>query len=160
MLTLALSQLRTQTRRYLAPAVAIALGVGFVAAALVLGATLSRGITAAVSSDISRYAAVASPANGAAGLPASALGRSERAAGVARVRAVRAQPALAGAGNVERFVVLATPPASGSKARLTGGRLPQADAEVAISLSAQAASGKQLGQSWAITRLEGGSRSP
>ncbi|MEI2776893.1 MAG: FtsX-like permease family protein [Tetrasphaera sp.] len=156
MLTLALSNLRTQPRRYLAPALAIALGVAFVAAALTLGATLSRGVTAAISSDIPTYAAVASPSGRGGGLPPTALEAVTKADGVAQVRAVRTQPGLAGTGNVERFVVLSTPPSPGSKARLSAGRMPTADKEIAISLSAQAASGKHLGESWSISPLDGG----
>lgn len=156
MLTLALANLRTQARRYLAPAVAIALGVAFVTSALTLGATLSRGITAAISSDIPRYAAVATAADGRGGLPAGAPAKTTAVSGVAAVRAVRTQPALAGSGNVERFVILTSPPSPGSKARVTSGRMPVTDDEIAISLSAQAASGKQVGQSWGIAPLDGG----
>lgn len=157
MLDLATATLRTQTRRFVAPIVAIALGVAFVAASLVLGGTLSRGVAASVSNDIGSYAAVLTSSGGSPSLPASVAARAKRVPGVTEVTSTRMEPAMARTGATERYILLTTPPATGSAARVTEGRLPRTDAEVAVSLSAQARTGARLGGHLGIAPLEAGS---
>lgn len=62
MLQVTLGSLRTSTRRYAATALAIVLGVGFVAATLVVSATLGASVRARITDDLARYAVVVTAA--------------------------------------------------------------------------------------------------
>ena len=55
---LASAQVRHQLRRFLAPGLAVALGVAFLAATVILGASLRSSISATLTGDLQSYAAV------------------------------------------------------------------------------------------------------
>lgn len=87
MLQVTLGSLRTSTRRYAATALAIVLGVGFVAATLVVSATLGASVRARITDDLARYAVVVTAATDGPNqtIPASALVAVSGRGGVAGV---------------------------------------------------------------------------
>ena len=132
---LTLATLRTQSRRYVGPGLAVVLGVAFVAATLVLSATFTASVQRAVAGELGSYAAVVTSdgsTEGADGtdVPESALGALRALPGVGRVDAVR-NGVLAPDGSPE-FYLVQTPPVPGSPSRLASGRMPSRAGEVAL----------------------------
>lgn len=137
---LASAQVRHQLRRFLAPGLAVALGVAFLAATVILGASLRSSISATLTGDLQSYAAVITSA---AQTPLTTAQRDAVAQlpGVREVTATRRSVAVFAG----RTVQLVTPPAPTSAARLAQGRRPMTSDEAAISVSLATASGLQLG---------------
>lgn len=137
---LASAQVRHQLRRFLAPGLAVALGVAFLAATIILGASLRSSITATLTGDLQSYAAVATSA---VDVPLTTAQRDAvtQLPGVREVTATRRSVAVFAG----RTVQLMTPPAPTSAARLSQGRRPMASDEAAISLKLATATGLQLG---------------
>lgn len=141
MLTLTLASLQQQARRYVAPILAVVIGVAFVAASMTLTTTLKASTKAALTGDLSHYAAVVLP--GEAGpIPASTVERVRRAPGVTDVVSHRTDGIQLELPSGPRGLLLSTPPSPTSSAHPVEGRLPEAPGEIAISSSA--ASGTTL----------------
>ncbi|MBK7722439.1 MAG: FtsX-like permease family protein [Austwickia sp.] len=163
MLSLIWSRLRSQARPFLAPGLAVLLGVAFVTVAAVLAGSLAASLTTAIAGQYERSAAVvrpgaavsgpaaAEPDRGAHGPVLLAPNSPERIAalpGVGVVHAVREEAAMlarlggeAGPGGPDQawesvdpvLARLATAPAPASPARLSQGRWPVGTREVALS---------------------------
>ena len=132
MLDVALASLRTQARRFIAPGLAILLGVAFLTTSLVLGTTAVKGLSDSIAGAGAGFSAVISPPSREVGImPASTLGKVEAVPGVQDVHEVRFA-AVRPSGDSSRVVFLTTPPAAGSRSHLVAGRLPASDSEVAI----------------------------
>ncbi|GGL45252.1 ABC transporter permease [Phycicoccus endophyticus] len=156
MTELVLATLRSQARRYLGPGLAVVLGVAFVATTLVLSATVTASVRAALAGDLGRWSAVATPAAGSAGrtatLPEGTLGRVRALPEAARVDPVRrgVLAPIAGSG----VLVVSTPPAAGGPARLSAGRAPTRRGEVALSAESASALNLGLGDRFTAGRVE------
>lgn len=153
MLDLTLATLRSQSRRYLAPGLAILLGVAFVAATLCLGKTMSASTMSALTGDLKNYAAVVVPGKDSAEnvIPAAALDTVRGTPGVQDVRAERTgYGRLAGKAGGS-FVLLASSPSPTSRATTSAGRLPQRPAEIALSRTVAASAGLTVGDVATIT---------
>src|SRR5699024_12841301 len=96
MASLTAASLRHQSRQFLAPGLAVVLGVAFVAATLVLTGTMSASIRDAVAGQYSSYSAVVTPPKCEEALPAGGAGRLSHVDGVATVGPVRTRPRLIG----------------------------------------------------------------
>ena len=147
MLSLALASVRTQSRRYLAPVLAVALGVAFVAAALTLSATMTKSVTGAVAADLTRYAAIVTVPE--PGLDEATLAKIKAVPGVGAVETVQSVDATARNRAGEVFVRISTPPRASSPAKLTEGRYPRAADEIAVSVDTRY--GAALGDRWPVT---------
>lgn len=153
MLSITLASLRSQARRFLAPGLAIVLGVGFVAATLVLGNTLSSSTMTALTGDLGHYSAVVTPADRAKPVPARALAAVTSSPVVREVRAVRQGVAQITTRSGRSVVVLSSPPSPTSPARVAQGHLPTSSGQVALSESVAASSGLRLGETTPIAPL-------
>lgn len=138
---LVLATLRHQARRFLAPGLAVVLGVAFVAATLVLGASLNRSVMTSLSGDLGQYAVVVTSTGQDSALTDTRLEQVRESAGVAGVHAVRSAQVMIDGG----FGLLVTPPRATSAARLTDGRLPATPGEVAVSSVVASQTGVRLG---------------
>ncbi len=130
--------LRTQARRYVGPGLAIALGVAFLTATLVLGASLTASVRAAVAGDLAGWSVVADPVEPRDGGPRTLDEGTATAVsdlpGVAEVLPERSGILLRDDGADALRVT--TPPAPESPGHVTAGRLPSAADEVALSTRA------------------------
>lgn len=144
MLQVILGSLRTSTRRYTATALAIVLGVGFVAATLVLSSTLGASVRARISDDVGRYAVVVTSATNGPGqsIPAAALTAVSGLDGVAAAEG-NATTLASVAGSAEGFTPVTTwhdalpttPAAASSTQRLVAGSGPANADQVVVSTS-------------------------
>lgn len=153
MTELLLHTLRTQGRRYLASGVAVALGVAFVAATLVLGDTMRTSARTAVAGDVGGYAAVVSAGDGQPtertrqtmeGLPGVASVSGERAGDVELVAAGR-----------HAYAALAQVPRPGGSTELVGGAWPVSAGEVAMTERGLAAMGVHVGDAVGVLLPDG-----
>ncbi|XVX20624.1 FtsX-like permease family protein [Actinomycetota bacterium] len=155
MLELALASLRTQARRFIAPGLAVILGVAFLASSLMLAATATKGLTDSIAGSASGYAAVVSPADDVASLPASTVATVRGVPGVKDVDEVR-YGAVRPRGDSSRVVFLTTPPAPGSKAHLVEGRMPASPTELAIPTATRDKKQVRVGQTQSYSPVDGG----
>ncbi|MEP6796725.1 MAG: ABC transporter permease, partial [Lapillicoccus sp.] len=138
MLQVTLASLRTSTRRYTATALAIVLGVGFVAATLVLSATLGASVRARISDDLGRYAVVVttSPDGPTSSIPLTALTTLAHLGGVASAEGTtRSYARVQGAAQELTSAVTWHDLRTGSPFRLVAGRGPTTPGQVAVSTS-------------------------
>ncbi len=146
--------LRHQSRRFLAPAIAIVLGVAFAAVTLTLNASLKASVLTGLTGPVREYAAVVLPGEHGQ-VNAQSLRTAQNTPGVSSVRAVRSGAAQLPSLPNQPFVVLASVPASGSLARLEAGRWPQGAGEVAVSRAVVDATRLELNASVPIRGLTG-----
>jgi len=145
MLDIALASLRTQARRFIAPGLAILLGVAFLTTSLVLGTTAVKGLSDSIAGAGAGFSAVISPPSREVGImPASTLAKVEAVPGVQDVHEVRFA-AVRPSGDSSRVVFLTTPPAAGSRSHLVAGRLPASDSEVAITSTTRDSKNLRIG---------------
>lgn len=150
MLTLTLASLRQQARRYVAPALAVVIGVAFVAASMTLTASLKSSTKAALTGDLSHFAAVVLP--GSSGpVSASAVATVRELPDVADVVVHAVDWATITLPSGPRDVRISTPPSPGSAARLDTGRIVGGPGQVTLSRSAAASTGLTVGDT---VRLE------
>ncbi|MDN5796321.1 MAG: FtsX-like permease family protein [Intrasporangium sp.] len=152
MLTLTLASLRQQARRYLAPAIAVVIGVAFVTASMTLTTSLRSSTQAALTGDLSHYAAVVLPSQGAP-VPEPAAQTLRDLPGVAGVVAHRVGWTRFTLPSGPRDVQFSTPPSPTSAARLVDGRMPTSGGELALSRSAAAGSGLRVGDTVRVDDL-------
>lgn len=143
-----LATLRHQARRFVAPGVAVVLGVAFVAATLILGDALSSSVQRGMAGDLAGYAAVVTPRDDRPDALTLASADTARAVpGVTGVRTVR-WGALDGGDTA--YAAITSLPRLGGNAKLTAGRLPSTATEVAVDPVYAAAHGVGVGDT---TRL-------
>lgn len=167
MTSLTFASLRAQRRRLLAPGLAVAVGVMFVAATLSLGTTLTASTRALSASDIGRFAAVvtapdADPTSrGPVGEPALSAAQRALVAGhpdVAEVHALRIAPSSLGPETNGGFGLVASLPDPGRPISVTAGRLPAAPGEIAVNAPVASSYGLRVGATTQLTRLDGTAR--
>ena len=139
-LRLSLATLRHQSRQYLAPGLAVVLGVAFVAATLALTDSLTSSMRSAVAGQYAPYSSVVVP--GGHSLPADLSEQIAELDGVTDVDPLRTGPALVAGGGGESFVFITTESGVAPHPMITG-KLPQSPTEIAISESL--AAGRRLG---------------
>lgn len=137
---------RGRLRRYVATGLAVALGVGFLAAALILSSTMSASVNRRVAGTVPAAAVVVSPSRSATAEPddltAAQIEAVSHVPGVSRVDPGRTDTlGLAVRGSAQ--FVLGTTATPGLQA--AQGRAPTGTAEVALGRSAAQASGAGVG---------------
>lgn len=155
-LRLALASIRHQSRRFLAPGLAIVLGIAFVAATLVLTDTLSASMGKAVAGQYEPYSSVVLPEDDAKEIPADAADRVEAADGVSSVDAIRSGGAQLQSGTGETFALVTTETAA-TPHPMVEGRAARAPSEVALSDSVAASANVEVGDRLSVTSAAGGS---
>lgn len=132
MLTVALSQVARHSRRYIAVGLAVMLGVGFLAATLMVGGTTTATLQNSIGTEYAKADLVVSDANGNT-LPADVAERVEAVPGVQDVHAdTQGVFALAAPSrtNVASIATLASPALEALK--VEEGRLPASDGEIIV----------------------------
>jgi putative ABC transport system permease protein len=143
-LTLTLASLRQQARRYVAPILAVVIGVAFVAASMTLTTSLKSSTKAALTGDLSHYAAVVLPGDSGP-IPESAVQKLRHTPGVADVLVHHTGWMELDLPSGPRHVRVSTPPSPTSAATLVQGRLPAAAGEATLSTSAAAGTDLAIG---------------
>ena len=139
-----------ETRRLLSSAIAIVLGVAFVAATLLLGDALNASMRDAAAGPVGAASVVVTGENYQR-VPQSAIATIEALPGVTAVRPVISTYAqISVDGRRDGYVLTNTPPLS-DRTRLLAGRLPQASGEVAASSVAADGRGVRLGDRLPLT---------
>lgn len=156
-LRLSLATLRHQSRRYLAPGLAVVLGIAFVAATLVLTDTLSSSLKQSIAGQYEPYSAVVAPPEGTEELPASVLDDVSAADGVESVDAVRESGAMMRAGSGELYATVTTAPESADH-ELTSGREPRTTSEVMLDERAVDGAGLEMGDTVSFSSFDEGQR--
>lgn len=134
-----MTTVRSQSRRLVAPGVAILLGVAFIAATLTLGASFRNGVVKSMAGTIGDASVVVgrdySVENAKVISPAMA-DDVRKLAGVTGVRAVAQGSATLDNGDNGSFMFLQNVPPTSKDTKLTQGRLPKASGEVLVNESA------------------------
>ncbi len=157
-LRLSIATLRHQSRRYLAPGLAVVLGIAFIAATLVLTDTLSSSMKQSVAGQYERYSAVVAPAEDADELPASLLDEVTTADGVESVDAIRQSGAMMRAGSGELYSMVTTAPENADH-EISAGREPRTRTEVMLDESTADSAQVEVGDTVPFTSFEEGERS-
>ncbi|QBF46002.1 FtsX-like permease family protein [Janibacter limosus] len=158
MLSLSLASLRHQSRQYLAPGLAVVLGIAFMAATLVLTGTMSSSIRQSVAGQYEPYASVV-VARGADTIPAAVAHQVEEVAGVRAVDPVRTGSGLLRTSTGESYAMVTTESTTSPHPVLEG-RAPRAATEVALSATVAAGSQLEVGDTVPVTAASGGSAGP
>ncbi|WP_323958692.1 FtsX-like permease family protein [Arthrobacter sp. JZ12] len=136
MLTVALSQVARHSRRYIAVGLAVMLGVGFLAATLMVGGTTTATLQNSIGAEYSKADLVVSNDDGTP-LPPDAAARAQDVAGVAAVHAeVGSAMALQASDTATIAMIDTLAPPSLEALTLTEGRLPERNGEVTIDATA------------------------
>ncbi|QFQ29063.2 FtsX-like permease family protein [Janibacter melonis] len=149
-LELTLASLRTQSRRLVAPGVAVVLGIAFVATSLALGQTMGASVRGLVAGYYTHVDTVVST-DEADGLDASVLDEVRGTEGVERATGELTAYARLAGGNASSYLVVSTAPTSDSQARVERGRLPRGTSEIALSRSVATARGLDVGDTIRLT---------
>ncbi|QNF95604.1 ABC transporter permease [Janibacter sp. YB324] len=159
-LQLTLASLRHQSRRFLAPGLAVVLGVAFIAATLVLTGTLQSSMRTSVAGHYAPYASVVTPKGDDAdspSLPAGIVDEVSEVDGVTSVDAVRESWTMAStpAGQRGAFVTTGT---STHAPGVVEGRAARASDEVTLSTATASSFGSRVGDE--VTFASGDDGSP
>lgn len=152
-LTLSLATLRHQARQYLAPGLAVVLGVAFVAATLVLTGTMSASVREAVAGQYAPYAAVVVPPEDDE-LPAGLPEQVADVDGVDAVDPVRSGAGLLRTASGESFALVTTESQVAPHPVLEG-RAPTASTEIALSETVAAGTRLGVGDTVAVAAASG-----
>lgn len=155
---LSLATLRHQSRRYLAPGLAVVLGIAFIAATLVLTDTLSSSMKQSVAGQYEPYSAVVAPPEGSTEMPASVLDDVTTADGVESVDAVRESSAMMRAGSGELYATVTTAPESADH-QISSGREPRDRTEVMLAENTADSAGVDIGDTVPFASFDEGERS-
>src|SRR5699024_6211886 len=155
MASLTAASLRHQSRQFLAPGLAVVLGVAFVAATLVLTGTMSASIRDAVAGQYSSYSAVVTPPKGEETLPAGVAGRLSHVDGVANVDPVRSGSGMIGR-STNASPAMITTESSLVPHPVTEGRAPQGADEIALSETVRAGTGLEVGDTVPVRATDDG----
>ncbi|GAB3106920.1 FtsX-like permease family protein [Janibacter alkaliphilus] len=149
-----IASLRSQSRRLVAPGIAIILGVAFAAASLSLGQTLGGSVRSMVAGYYTDYDAVVATGD-TEPMPAATLTTVQETEGVQRaVGELRAGSTMA-TPTGPAYVVAATSPTEQSSARVEDGRLPRAADEIALSRVVASADQLAVGDEVSLSADEG-----
>lgn len=132
MLTVALSQVARHARRYIAVGLAVMLGVGFLAATLMVGGTTTATLQNSIGTEYAKADLVVSDTDGGA-ISADAAERAEAVPGVQAVHAETQGSFALGASGATNYASIATfaPPAL-ETLTVEEGRMPQAEGEIIL----------------------------
>ena len=158
MLQVTLGSLRSSSRRYVATALAIVLGVGFLAVTLVLSDTLSTSIEARVAGDVGRYAVVvgAGEQEDAQSVPAAALAAVSGLPGVAAAQgSARTFALVKGTAQASSTALTWNDLDPGSPLRLTAGTGPRSGAEAVVSTSVATRADLRVGSTVVVGDTQG-----
>lgn len=158
-LRLTLASLRHESRRFLAPGVAVVLGVAFIAATLVLTGTLQSSMRASVASHYEPYASVITPKGDAAdspSLPAAVADQAAAVDGVTSVDAVRESWAMARTPAGQRGALVTTGTTS-QPPEVIEGRAARTAHEVALSTATASSFGSRVGDEVTFAVADDGS---
>ena len=158
MASLTTASLRHQSRQFLAPGLAVVLGVAFVAATLVLTGTMNASIRDAVAGQYSSYSAVVTPQKGEETLPAGVADRISHTDGVANVDPVRSGSGMIGR-SADASPAMITTESSLVPHPVLEGRAPQGDDEIALSETVRAGTGLEVGDTVPVQPTDGDSGS-
>ena len=152
-LRLSLASLRHQSRQYLAPGLAVVLGVAFVAATLTLTGTLTSSVRAAVAGQYAPYSSVVVPGADEP-LPSDLTEQIAALDGVEAIDPVRTGSAvLQGAGG-ESYAMVTTE-SEVSPHPVVEGHRAQGPGQIALSETVAAGSGLEVGDSATVRGLSG-----
>lgn len=157
-LTLSFATLRHQLRRYLAPGLAIVLGVAFVASTLVLTSSLSSSITSAMAGQYEPYATVVTGEDDES-LPADVAPLVADVDGVDDTDPIRSGLAQVRTTSGEQYAVV-TNEASRTPHAVVEGRAPRSAQEVTLSRAAAAQSALSVGDTAPFVGLDRDSERP
>ena len=155
MASLTAASLRHQSRQFLAPGLAVVLGVAFVAATLVLTGTMNASIRDAVAGQYSSYSAVVTPPKGEQTLPAGVADRISHIDGVANVDPVRSGSGMIGR-STDASPAMITTESSLVPHPVIQGRAPQGTEEIALSETVRAGTGLEVGDTVPVRATDGG----
>lgn len=154
MLRLSLASLRHQSRQYLAPGLAVVLGIAFIASTLVLTGTLNSSIRQSVAGQYAPYESVVVPTSQGDEIPAEVADDVADVAGVESVDPVRTGPGLLRTGTGESFAKITTESAVSPHPVLEG-RAPRAPTEIALSQTVASGSQLEVGDRVPVTAAAG-----
>lgn len=153
MFSLSLATLRHQARRYLAPGLAVILGVAFVASTLVLTGTLSSSFRSSIAGQYENYSAVVTTQGDATSVPEDISSLVADVDGVEAIDPIRSGGALVRTVSGERFALVTTE-ASRAPHPVVAGRGPRAPDEVSISEAAASQSDLEIGDTVPFVPVE------
>ncbi|GAB3532215.1 FtsX-like permease family protein [Arthrobacter tecti] len=157
MLTVALSQVARHARRYIAVGLAVMLGVGFLAATLMVGGTTTATLQNSIGTEYANADLVVSSENGGP-LPADAAERVASISGVDTVHADTQGAVVLAVSDTTNIATLATlAPEALETVVLTEGVLPEADGEILIDSDAAGQLGLSAGDTATAAALGAGS---
>lgn len=158
-LRLTLASLRHESRRFLAPGLAVVLGVAFIAATLVLTGTLQSSMRASVASHYEPYASVITPKEDAADSPSLPSASADQVAavdGVTSVDAVRESWTMARTPAGQRGALVTTGTTSHAP-EVIEGRAARTPHEVTLSTATASSFGSRVGDEVTFTAADDGS---
>lgn len=153
MLSLSLATLRHQSRQYLAPGLAVVLGIAFIAATLVLTGTMNSSIRQSVAGQYAPYESVVVAEGRDAEIPAHVARRVAHVEGVTAVDPVRTGSALLRTSTGESYAMITTESVVAPHPVLEG-RAPRAPNEVALSKTVAAGSQLRVGDTVPLTGFD------
>ncbi|KRE37015.1 hypothetical protein ASG73_11935 [Janibacter sp. Soil728] len=159
MLSLSLASLRHQSRQYLAPGLAVVLGIAFIAATLVLTGTMSSSIRQAVAGQYEPYQSVVVAEATDTEIPSGVADQVAAVKGVTAVDPVRTGAGLLRTATGESYAMITTESAITSHPVLEG-RAPRAPTEIALSRTVAAGSQLEVGDTVPVTAASGESAEP
>lgn len=160
MLSLSLATLRHQSRQYLAPGLAVVLGVAFIAATLALTGTMNSSIRQSVAGQYAPYESVVVPPPGTSEeLPAGVADEVAGVHGVSDVDPVRSGPGLLRTATGESYAMITTE-STVAPHPVIEGRAPRAPTEIALSKTVAAGSQLEVGDSVPVTAVAEESATP
>lgn len=158
MLALSLATLRHQSRQYLAPGLAVVLGIAFIASTLVLTGTLNSSMRESVAGQYAPYAAVVVPQEKGEEMPAEVAEDIASVDGIDGVDPIRSGAGLLRGSGGESYAMITTE-SSVSPHPVLEGRAPRAPTEVALSRTVASGSQLEVGDRVPVTPADGSSGS-
>lgn len=152
MLSLSLASLRHQSRQYLAPGLAVVLGIAFMAATLVLTGTMSSSIRQSVAGQYEPYQSVVVAEGGRAEIPAGTAQQVAHVEGVTAVDPVRTGSGLLRTTTGESYAMITTESAVAPHPVIEG-RAPRAPTEIALSKTVASGTQLQVGDTAPVTAM-------
>lgn len=159
MLSLSFATLRHQSRQYLAPGLAVVLGIAFIASTLVLTGTLNSSIRESVAGQYSPYEAVVVPQGQGDEIPAEVADEIADVDGIDTVDPVRTGAGLLRGSSGESYAMITTE-SSVSPHPVLEGRAPRAPTEIALSKTVASGSQLEVGDSVPVTAADSESGAP
>ncbi|MDN5715735.1 MAG: ABC transporter permease [Janibacter sp.] len=150
MLSLSLATLRHQSRQYLAPGLAVILGIAFIASTLVLTGTLNASIRSSVAGQYAPYASVVVPQGSSDEIPTEVAQQIASVDGVETVDPVRTGTGMLRTAGGESFAMITTESAVAPHA-VVEGRAARAPTEIALSRTVAAGTQLRVGDTVAVT---------